>query len=79
MFPVLINTMAFNCRCIPDRCVARRAHSAAIVAFPALRSGRIVNLGASPVLRTGELRREINFKMQKIADCKNRSNQASQE
>jgi hypothetical protein len=53
--PLFVNTMAFNCRSIPDRCVARRPNSAAIVASLALRSARLGNLGGSPYLRKGYL------------------------
>src|SRR5436190_18111939 len=38
---------AFGERCIPPRCVAQRSNTPGILAFRALRSGRIVRLGAT--------------------------------
>ena len=50
LVPLFINTMAFDCRCIPARCVARRLKMTGILVPRALRPKRLGHLGASPYL-----------------------------
>jgi hypothetical protein len=52
---LFVNTVAFNDRCIPQRRVDRRSHTLGMLAFRALRCGRLGRLGTSPYRRTGPL------------------------